>query len=231
MFEKNMQAVILAAGRGTRMGTLTDHCPKPMLPIAGRPKLAYTIERLPDEVDEVIIVVGYLGGVIREYFGETYAGKRMHYVEQQILNGSSGALALVRDMVGQKFLVLNGDDLYHRDDLTRMLRHDVAILVCEREDAERFGVLETDGAGRPIAILERPHGPEYTLVNTGAYVLNYEFFTYPLVPISETEYGFPQTLMQMRDRYEIVVEHATHWLPISMPEDLKTAEGQLPVYL
>lgn len=226
-----MHAVILAAGRGTRMGTFTDHCPKPMLPIAGRPKLAYTIERLPDEVDEVIIVVGYLGGVIRDFFGETFAGKRIRYVEQSILNGSGGALSLVQEMVGERFLVLNGDDLYHRDDLIRMLGHDLAFLACEREDADRFGVLETDEAGRLVAIIERPHGPEYTLVNTGAYMLNHDFFTYPLVPISETEYGLPQTLMQMRDRHEIVVEQTTHWLPIGTPEDLKTAESHLATYL
>jgi UDP-N-acetylglucosamine diphosphorylase / glucose-1-phosphate thymidylyltransferase / UDP-N-acetylgalactosamine diphosphorylase / glucosamine-1-phosphate N-acetyltransferase / galactosamine-1-phosphate N-acetyltransferase len=226
-----MQVVILAAGRGTRMGALTERRPKPMLPLVGRPKLAYTIEHLPEEIDEVIVVVGYLGDQIRDYFKETFAGRRMHYVEQDTLNGSAGALSLVRDRVRGKFLVLNGDDLYHRDDLVRMFQYDVALLACEMEDTSPFGVLETDKEGQLVAIIERPHGPEYTIVNTGAYVLPPDFFDYPLVAISETEYGLPQTVMQLRDQHTITVERTTRWVPIGTPADLKTAESTLATFL
>jgi len=71
-----MQCVILVAGRGTRMGKLTDSCPKPMLPIKGKPKLVYTLENLPEEIDEVILVIGYLGEQIRNFFGDEYNGLR-----------------------------------------------------------------------------------------------------------------------------------------------------------
>ncbi|KKQ79283.1 MAG: hypothetical protein UT03_C0063G0001, partial [Candidatus Moranbacteria bacterium GW2011_GWD2_38_7] len=65
-----MQIVILAAGRGTRMKDLTDNVPKPMLQINGKPILAYKLEALPEEIDEVIFVVGYFGNQIQQYFGE-----------------------------------------------------------------------------------------------------------------------------------------------------------------
>jgi len=60
-----MQAIILAAGRGTRMGELTNDLPKPLLKISGRPILEYTLANLPREIDEVILVIGYHGHKIK----------------------------------------------------------------------------------------------------------------------------------------------------------------------
>ena len=67
-----MQAVILAAGLGTRMGKLTKNTPKPMLKLDGKNLLEWKIERLPKEVDEVILVVGYKSEVIKKYFYHCY---------------------------------------------------------------------------------------------------------------------------------------------------------------
>ena len=110
-----MQCVILAAGRGTRMGSFTDDVPKPMLPILGKPMLEWKLEMLPQEIDEVIITVGYLGGRISAYFGDTWKGRRMRYVRQDVLDGSGGSIKLVHDSVPLSFpvLVTMGDDFYH----------------------------------------------------------------------------------------------------------------------
>lgn len=226
-----MQAVILAAGRGVRMGDLTDHCPKPMLPIGGKPKLEYSLRALPDAVTEVILIIGYRGDMIREYFGGEFDGRTIRYVEQRELNGSGGAIHLTKDMIEGKFLVLMGDDLYRREDLERILKHDLSVLACEMEDSSQFGVLEIDGRGRLVSIVERPHSPEYTLVNTGAYVLSGDFFEYPLVPISDKESGLPQTLVQMSDKYDIVVERTTTWFPIGSPEALEKAQTKIKEFL
>lgn len=117
-----MQCVILAAGRGVRMGELTDRVPKPMLTIQGKPKLAHTIEQLPQEVSEVILVIGYLGDQIRSFFGEEYDGRKIRYVEQPEFNGTGGAVDLVKNMVNGKFLVVMGDDLYLKRDLEKLLQ-------------------------------------------------------------------------------------------------------------
>ena len=72
-----MQAVILAAGHGTRMDELTTAVPKPMLEVAGKPLLEYKLDALPDHIDEVVLIVGYLGNVIRQHFGALYGKQRI----------------------------------------------------------------------------------------------------------------------------------------------------------
>ena len=63
-----MQAVILSAGRGTRMGVLTDSMPKPMLTVLGKTLLEHKFDILPSEVDEIILIVGNMGGLIQKHF-------------------------------------------------------------------------------------------------------------------------------------------------------------------
>ena len=83
-----MQLVILSAGRGTRMKDLTNEVCKPMIHIVNKPILYYKMEMLPDTVNEVIFVVGYLGYQIKEYFGSEYKGKnfviKQHLIRQKI---------------------------------------------------------------------------------------------------------------------------------------------------
>lgn len=222
-----MQAVILAAGRGVRMGKLTEDTPKPMLHIRGIPKLVYTLRALPNEVTEVIFVVGYLGEQIREYFGDIFEGKKIRYAEQEKLNGTGGAMHLVKNLVRGEFLVIMGDDLYLKEDLEKLIDHDFAVLACEMEDSSQFGVLQVDVNGGLVGILEKPHDPDMKLVNTGAYMLSESFFDYSLVPISEMEYGLPQTLMSMRDEHETAVETTKTWFPIGNPEALAEAQKRI----
>src|SRR3990167_6634769 len=116
----SMQAVILAAGRGTRMRELTESTPKALLEVAGRPLLEYAFDALPEAVDEVILVVEYLGGSIHDRFGPDYFGKRLLYVEMEELHGTAAALWMAKDILsagggsasgGQdRFLILPGDD-------------------------------------------------------------------------------------------------------------------------
>lgn len=222
-----MQCVILAAGRGVRMGELCDDTPKPMLPIQEKPKLAHTIEMLPDEITEVILIVGYLKEKIMEFFGEEYAGRKILYVIHEKIDGTGKVLHSAKDLLGDRFLVIMGDDLYLKEDLSRLLSYELAVLAMDVIDSSQFGVLKTDQAGNLEAILERPHDPEYTLVNTGAYALTKEFFSYPLVAIGNSEFGLPQTMMQMRERYPIIVVKAHRWFPIGNAEALAQAQQEI----
>ncbi len=222
-----MQVVILAAGRGERMGKLTENSPKPMLLIKNKPKLAWTLENLPEEISEVILVIGYLGEQIKNFVGEEYVGRKIKYVEQKKLDGSAGAVRLAQSLLESKFLVLMGDDLYLKSDLERMLKENWAILVKEVREAERFGLVSQDENGYLTGVVERPHNHKTGLVNTGAYVLQPEFFQTKLVPISETEYGLPQTLVSMYPKQKTRLIKATKWQPVGSPEDLKSAEKKI----
>ncbi len=226
-----MQCVILGAGRGTRMGSLCDHTPKPMLPILGKPKLAYSVENLPDEISEVILIVGYLKEKIMEYFGEEYKGKKIRYIVHTAIEGTGKVLHSAKDVVEEKFLVMNGDDLYTKKDLSELLRYSLGVLAIERSDAKNFGIIQTDKEGNLSAIVERPHGFDQGLINTGAYVLSKEFFSYPLVKISEYEYGLPQTLVGMKDDFPLKIVCAKDWFAIGDPQALEEAQTRIQDFI
>lgn len=219
-----MQAVILAAGRGTRMKNLTDDIPKPMLQIKGKPILAYGIESLPREVSEVILIVGYLKEKIMDFFGDSYDGRNIKYVIQDKLNGTGGALHLARDLLKGKFLVIVADDLYLKSDLEKMIENDFAVMTFEVSDPERFGIIKTDESGKIVDIVEKPKMQGRALANVGAYVMDKRFFEHPLFDLGNGEYGLPQTLMQMRSVVEIKFVKAQKWFPVGNPQDLEKAQ-------
>jgi NDP-sugar pyrophosphorylase family protein len=219
-----MQCVILAAGKGTRMKELTHTTPKPMITVFGRPLLEYHLDFLPDVIDEVIFVVGYLGNKICEHFGSEWKGRKITYVEQTKLNGTAGAIHLAKEKVKGNFLVTMGDDLYCKEDLTALTQHPLSLLGYFTNNAEAFGLVTIDDSHHLLGVLERPHGFSEGLINTGAYMLNDAFFTYSPVQISDTEFGLPQTLVEMSQELPVKVEITKKWQPVGYPEDIPLAE-------
>lgn len=226
-----MQCIILVAGRGTRMGDLCDHTPKPMLPILGKPKLAYSIENLPDKITEVILIVGYLKEKIIAYFGDKYKGKKIRYIVHTAIEGTGKVLHSAKDVLQEKFLVIMGDDLYTKKDLSELLCYPLGVLAREMSNAKNFGVIRVDEKGNLNTIVERPHSFDRGLVNTGAYVLSKDFFSYPLVKISEHEYGLPQTLVGMKDVFPIKIVYARDWFAIGDPQALKEAQTRIQDFI
>lgn len=225
-----MQAVILAAGRGTRMGSLTDAMPKPMLQVLGKPILHYVIESLPEEVDEVILIVGYFGSVVQEYFGGEFDGRKIFYVEQDELNGTGGALWAAKDLLHGKFLVMNGDDICDTEDMRKCLKYEWAVLGIKVEKLGTAGKIEIDKKGDMVDILEKEShdgGPGYANASN-FFLLDTHVFDYPLVkrPKSE-EYGLPQTIAQAAKDIPIHVVDVTWLLRFTIPEDIKKAEEML----
>ena len=226
-----MQAVILAAGRGTRMGALTDNTPKPMMKVGGKNLLEHKFDALPDEIDEIIIIVGYLGGMIQKYFGGEYNGKRIFYIEQEVLNGTAGALELARPILHDRFLILMGDDLYAPLDIeraTQVPEGSWAIAGLAVEELGSAANIEVDASGVATAVVEAAdHGGGPGYVNTGLYTLDMRFFDYPLVlkSVGSNEYGLPQTMIHAG--IPIVLVPATSWIQITAPEDIERAEEML----
>lgn len=225
-----MQCVILAAGRGTRMGELTENVPKPMLPLLGKPMLEWKLEMLPEAIDEVVFIIGYHGNQIERYFGDRFGGKRISYVVQDVLNGTGGALALTNDIVSERFLVAMGDDLYAREDLERLLAENLAVLAYETDRAEPYGLLDTDARGNLTNIVERPHGRREGLVNAAAYMLDRRIFDEPFVSINGTEFGLPQALVALGRQSPVRVVTTMRWQPLGSPEDIPRGEAFLKRY-
>ena len=223
-----MQAVIMAAGLGTRLRPHTLTTPKPMLSVAGRPILEWTFASLPPEVDEVVLVVNYLKDKIVGHFGDSWQGRKISYVEQTELRGTGDALSRCRPLLSGKFLVMNGDDLYGAADVAEACGRELAILAKQTEVRGRFGAFRTDENGHLVDIIEGAEIEAGGLVNAGLYVLDERFFDYPLVPIGNgTEFGLPQTLVTMAKDHPIAILKAGFWLPIGYPEDLEKAADVL----
>lgn len=226
-----MKAIILAAGKGKRMRPLTLNTPKPLLRVLGKPILEHTLRALPDAIDTVIIVIGYLGEHIREYIGDSWSGRAVHYVIQDEFKGTGDAVMRARKHFepNERFLVLNGDDLYAKEDLEKLLTFDWAILAKEVSEPSRFGVMRTDAHGNLIDIIEKPKEPVGNLINIGAYIMDARYFDAPLVSIGDGEYGLPQTLQKMvaDGVVTIRVERSSFWIPLGYPEDIEKAEEHL----
>ena len=224
-----MQGVVLAAGRGSRMKELTETLPKPLLEVANKPLLEYEFDAMPDEVDEVIVIVGYLGGVILERYGGMYKGKRILYIEQDVLDGTAGALWRAKDILKDRFMVLMADDIYAKEDAMRCVRQsDWVMLVQKTDHMTAGGCVVTDTKGNILNIEEGTHGGKPGMISTNMFVLDTRLFEYPMVPKAEgsLEYGLPQTILAASKSSGIPfsIEEATRWIQISGPEDLKKAE-------
>lgn len=206
------------------MGDLTKNVPKPMLKIKGKPILEHKLNALPKEIKEVIFVIGYRGEQIMDYFKKCWNGMKITYVVQKNLNGTGAAVHLVKSFVGERFLVMMGDDLYHKKDIKKMLQHDLAILGHEVEDTSLFGIIKTDNWKNMVDVIEKPKKSKDRLANAGLYMMNRKFFNYELVRIATGEYGLPQTLARMTKDHKVKVEKATLWHPIGNMDDLKKAE-------
>lgn len=224
-----MQAVILAAGLGTRMRPLTNSIAKPLLKIGKRTLLDYTFDALPDEVDEVIVVIGYLGEQIRAYLGENFRGHKITYVVQKTLEGTAKALFEAKPFLNGRFLVLMADDIYAKADIQKCLAYEQAMLVYPQKRESPGGEIILDEKGALADVIERKSIPAGVLVGTNVFVLTPEFFTYEPVKLAdrEGEWGLPQTVVRMSKDHFVAVVEATRWIKITTPEDLKTAERLL----
>ena len=223
---RDIQAVILAAGKGTRMLPLTETRPKPMQEVGGKNLIEWKLEALPLQVSDIVLVIGHQGEQIREYFGDTWKGKPIRYAIQHELNGTAGALWAARDLLCGRFLVMMGDDLYAREDILRMLEQDFAIGAQEIRQKEVGGEMIRDPNGFFIGINEPRHFVESGFMNTGLYMLSNELFNHDPVPIggSSTEYGLPHTLAMLAKETPVVMLPMTRWVQITTPDDLQKAE-------
>ena len=160
-----MDAVILCAGKGTRLLPLTENRPKPMLPVGGKPVLEYIIEKVEDFVDNIYLVVKYKKEVIIDHFKDH---PKVKFVEQGEVDGTGYALLSARNYLGDEFLVINGDIVFE-DDLRSILPHENAIGLVEVKNPEDFGVVVLDRENNVVDIEEKPKDPKSNLINGGIY--------------------------------------------------------------
>lgn len=220
----NMKIVILAAGKGTRMNTLTVGTPKPLLLYEGKNLLEHKLETLPQTVSEIIFVIGYLGNQIKECFGDSYKTIPIRYVEQKEMKGTAHALWECKDFLHEAFIVLMGDDLYDAKDIEKLitLEGSWAILTYPDSPGVKAGKIVKDEHGNFKEIYEDFDGTSnYNLIYTGACLLTPDIFSKEMTQLSNGEYGLPQTITKFVTEKDITVLETKNWIRITAPEDLK----------
>jgi UDP-N-acetylglucosamine diphosphorylase/glucosamine-1-phosphate N-acetyltransferase len=225
-----MKAVILAAGKGTRLKPLTDNTPKPMLNVAGRFLLEWMIKRVKEAgIYEVLLVTNYLEDQIKDYFGDgsTY-GVEISYVTQKETLGTANAFLQAKEFVGNsQFMALYGDH-YISEGVLKKITNDhregeVAVTSLLVDDPSQYGAFALEGEYIKKVVEKPPKGKEPSkYANVGIYIFPPSVFKYiektPKSP--RGEYEITDTMQLMIDDNILHKKHdieENDWLDIGLP--------------
>jgi len=248
-----MKAVILAAGKGTRMKDLTDACPKPMLKVQGKPILEHIVDGLrAAQVREFCIITGWQAEVIESYFGDgSRWGVRIVYARQTVPDGTGKAPELAKDFVGSDaFLLTYGDILVKPETYRQMIRrfgeHDFSgvITVTDGEDVTQGGMLCFDPSFCLTRVIEKPQPEQLEQLrregllqpgqpvwyNAGVYLFRPELFTFTarLQKSPRGEYELTDAIRALIESGHRIagLEIQGRWVDVRDPEVLARLEKE-----
>lgn len=228
--ERDNMMVIMAGGMGTRLRPYTEACPKPMLPVAGRPMLEHIIERSHQEgFRHFVLAIHYLGHMIEDHFGDgSRLGVRIDYLRENAPLGTAGALSLLSPWPDLPFIVTNGDvmtDIRYGELLDFHSRQQAAATMAVRlhEWQHPFGVVQMDGVNI-IGFEEKPIAR--THINAGVYALSPAALQ-ALEP--EQRCDMPGLFEKLQSSGLRTVAYPMHepWLDVGRPDDLKAANARV----
>jgi mannose-1-phosphate guanylyltransferase len=174
-----MEAIILAGGFGTRLRPLTYTRAKPLLPILNTPMIGHIINKLPEEVDKIILAVNYKKNQIESYFKEFPIDKEIIINDEPEPLGTGGAVKFAEKEISDSFLVLNSDIICSLD-LEKMIafhrKNDskTTISLWPVENVSEFGVADVKDDGKIVGFVEKPKPEDAPskFINAGAYFLD-----------------------------------------------------------
>jgi bifunctional UDP-N-acetylglucosamine pyrophosphorylase/glucosamine-1-phosphate N-acetyltransferase len=229
-----MKAVVLVAGKGTRMEPLTSGCPKVMLQVANKPILEHIVNSAIEAgIEGFVFITGYLEEQIKEYFGDGSTwGVSIEYIRQQEQLGTANAIGCAKGHVDGSFLVLNGDMLIGQEDLKSLVSRTEEAVICVKEvdNPSDFGVLETENS-RVVRIIEKPKNPPTNLANAGIYLFRQSIFDFiDRTQVSvRNEFEITDSIQMLIDSGAIVGYSSLEgrWIDIGYPWDLLKANEYL----
>ncbi|MCD6308461.1 MAG: nucleotidyltransferase family protein [Candidatus Latescibacteria bacterium] len=237
-----MKAVLLAAGKGTRMKEITRAIPKPMALINEKPMLEHIIDFIANTgITEFGIVVGYMQTVVQEHFGDgSGLGVSITYIEQKEQNGTGAALHLAKDFAaGEPFFFSFGDVITPKENYPGMLDYytghecDVLLGLNEVDDPYRGAAVYLDDDDTIVKMIEKPPKGSSTtnLNNGGIMVLHGDVFRYTgsLKLSPRGEYELTDVFGMIKDDGLALKGYrlSGYWKDVGTPEDLKIAQSLL----
>ena len=220
--------VIMAGGMGTRLRPHTENCPKPLVPVAGKPMLEHIINRAKLEgFKHFVLAIHYLGHMIESNFGngEDF-GVQIDYLREQSPLGTAGALGLLNPTPSLPFVVTNGDvitDIRYGQLLDFHSRHAAAATMAVRlhEWQHPFGVVQTQGV-EIVGFEEKPIARSH--INAGVYALD------PLalqLLCADSHCDMPALFESLKAHGKRTVAYPMHepWLDVGQPDDLILAQA------
>jgi dTDP-glucose pyrophosphorylase len=221
--------VIMAGGKGTRLHPHTENCPKPLLPVGGKPMLEHIIERAKAEgFRHFVISLHYLGHMIEEYFGDgSRWSVQIDYLKEDTPLGTAGALGLLDSPPALPFLVTNGDvltDIRYGELVEFHSRHGAVATMAVRlhEWQHPFGVVRTKGVDI-TGLEEKP--VSRTHINAGIYVLEPD----ALQLLNRAEHcDMPTLFNRLREQNLRTIVYPMHepWLDVGRVADLERAQEE-----
>ncbi|AGB03842.1 bifunctional sugar-1-phosphate nucleotidylyltransferase/acetyltransferase [Methanoregula formicica] len=222
-----MECVILAAGEGKRMRPLTAKRPKVMLPIANRPMMEHLVMAAREAgITDFVFIVGYGEREIRRYFGDgTTLGIHIEYATQRQQRGTADAVGVARNHVTGPFIVLNGDMVLKKEDITALChRKPTCMCTTTTDHAEDYGVVMVEN-GHITSLEEKSRHPKSNLINAGAYLFSPEIFDLidAVRPSPRGELELTDALAVLIARKQLYSHSLTYWMDVGHPWDLLEA--------
>jgi dTDP-glucose pyrophosphorylase len=234
------KAVVLAAGRGTRMRELTKDLPKPMIEVRGKPVLQHIVEGLRDAgMRRFVIIVGYRADIVRNFFGDgQHHNVDIEYVTQTVQDGTGRVVNLARNFAGDSpFILSYGDILISPLNYKRLVKlpNDIEaiITVTRGEDVSKGGAVFVNEQMELVDLREKPKPGEPTSpwYNAGLYVFRPSIFKFiaKLKPSSRGEYELTDAIRDLAHSGEKVqaLELTGEWADVRDPEILARLNSEL----
>ena len=224
----DIPVVLMVGGLGTRLMPLTKNCPKPMLPIGGRPMLERIVDRFREQgFERFFFAVNYLSEMIEDYFGDgTRHDVSITYLREEEKLGSGGALSLLPRDLTRPMIVMNGDiitqlDFRHLLDLHEQMKAEATMVVREHRTAIPFGVVDFEGhVYRDVR--EKPTLVHH--INAGIYCISPTALE--LIP-KDTFFDMPDLFTELAVRHRNCGVYELHdlWYDVGTHADFERAQS------
>lgn len=227
-----MEVIILAGGKGTRLKSVIDNVPKPMAPINGLPFLAYQLEWLSCyRVSKIVLSVGYMANVIKDFFKESFNGITIEYAEELQPLGTGGAIRNALQLTdSDHVMVVNGDTWFPIDinvfsDFHQSQGGSLSIALKKMYHFDRYGSVELNHSTISGFIEKQPQ--DVGIINGGIYLINSALLN---IDIPRESFSFETDVMEPLAATGTLKGKVFEedFIDIGIPSDYLLAERSLP---